>query len=99
MLFHLSSPALALIVSCVIFGATVSGFAVGKMLMRRNESLRESLGVTQAALVGFVALLLAFGLTMAVGRYESCRDAVVTEANAIGTTYLRGADTRRAHAE
>ena len=43
----------------------------------------------QAALVGFVALLLAFGLTMAVGRYEARRAAVVLESNAIGTTYLR----------
>ena len=43
----------------------------------------------QAALVGLVALLLAFGLTMAVGRYEARRAAVVLEANAIGTTYLR----------
>src|SRR4029077_3830619 len=38
---------------------------------------------------GLVALLLAFGLSMAVGRYQSRRDAVVLEANAIGTTYLR----------
>jgi hypothetical protein len=43
----------------------------------------------EAALVGLVALLLAFGLSMAVGRYQSRRDAVVLEANAIGTTYLR----------
>ena len=53
------------------------------------EKLREPLGVLQAALLGLVALILAFGLTMAVGRYDSRRAAVVTEANAIGTTYLR----------
>jgi hypothetical protein len=47
------------------------------------------LGVVQAALVGFVALLLAFGLTMAVDRYQTRRSALVDEANAIGTTYLR----------
>jgi hypothetical protein len=88
-LFHLSSPSLALLVTVVIFGSTLSGFAIGQMLTRRHEGLREPLGVTQGALVGFVALLLAFGLTMAVGRYESRRQSVVTEANAIGTTYLR----------
>ena len=43
----------------------------------------------QAALLGLVALILAFGLSMAVGRHDSRRAAVVTEANAIGTTYLR----------
>ena len=56
---------------------------------RRRTGLKEPLGVVQASLVGFVALLLAFGLTMAIGRYETRRVAVVLEANAIGTTYLR----------
>jgi hypothetical protein len=34
-------------------------------------------------------LVLAFGLSLAVGRYEARRADVVAEANAIGTTYLR----------
>ena len=36
-----------------------------------------------------VGLVFAFGLALAVGRYESRRTALVDEANAIGTTYLR----------
>jgi len=36
-----------------------------------------------------VGLILAFGLALAVGRYESRRAAVVEDANRIGTTYLR----------
>src|SRR4051812_40322745 len=51
--------------------------------------MREPLSVIQGALLGFMALVLAFGLTLGVGRYEGRRTAVVTEANAIGTTYLR----------
>ena len=43
----------------------------------------------QGALLTLVALILAFGLAMAVTRYESRRAAVVDDANAIGTTYLR----------
>ena len=43
----------------------------------------------QGALLGVVALILAFGLTLAVGRYQDRRAATVSEANAIGTTYLR----------
>ena len=43
----------------------------------------------QAALLGLVGLLLAFGLSLAVSRYEDRRANVVNEANAIGTTYLR----------
>src|SRR4029453_5300156 len=39
--------------------------------------------------LGVVGLVLAFGLALAVGRYELRRAAVVEEANTIGTTYLR----------
>jgi hypothetical protein len=47
------------------------------------------MGVLQAALLGVVGLLLAFGLSLAVTRYEDRRSNIVTETNAIGTTYLR----------
>jgi len=43
----------------------------------------------QGAFVALVGLILAFGLTLALGRYDSRRVAVVDDANAIGTTYLR----------
>lgn len=89
MLFELSSWALILVIIIVMFGATSVGIAIGRALHRRKSGLREPLGVVQAALVGLVALLLAFGLSMAVDRYETRRAAVVLEANAIGTTYLR----------
>src|SRR4051812_4022200 len=89
MLTSLSSLELALVVIAILFGATGLGIWVGRALSRHKSGLKEPLGIMQAALVGFVALLLAFGLTMAVGRYQARRDAVVLEANAIGTTYLR----------
>src|SRR4029077_7998156 len=54
-----------------------------------QAALREPFGVLQGALLGVVGLILAFGLTLAVGRYQDRRTATVTEANAIGTTYLR----------
>ena len=89
MLTRFSSITLALVVTVIIFGATVLGIWVGRVLAQRRSGLKEPLGAVQAALLGFVALLLAFGLTMAVGRYEARRAAVVLESNAIGTTYLR----------
>jgi hypothetical protein len=36
-----------------------------------------------------MGLILAFGLSLATGRYEDRRAAVVDDANTIGTTYLR----------
>jgi hypothetical protein len=89
MLFRLSDVELVLLVVGVVLGTTLVGTLVGRRLSVHVETLREPMGVLQAALLGLVALLLAFGLTMAVGRYDARRAAVVAEANAIGTTYLR----------
>jgi Flp pilus assembly protein TadB len=72
-----------------MLGATALGVFLGHRLRHRSESLKEPIGVLQAALLGLVGLLLAFGLSLAVARYENRRSNVVDEANAIGTTYLR----------
>ena len=40
-------------------------------------------------MLGLLALMLAFTFSMALTRFEARRDAVVNEANAIGTTALR----------
>lgn len=89
MFFSLSSATLALILVGVIGAATATGVLLGRRLRHHSEVLREPFGVLQGALLGVVGLILAFGLSLAVGRYEGRRTAVVDEANAIGTTYLR----------
>jgi hypothetical protein len=73
----------------IVLGATALGLLVGHRLRRLSDGLREPFAVLQTALLGVVGLLLAFGLALAVDRYESRRGALVTETNAIGTTYLR----------
>src|SRR5215831_11339283 len=67
----------------------MAGYGAGRYLRQHHESLREPFGVLQGALLGLVGLILAFGLSLALGRYEDRRSATVDEANAIGTTYLR----------
>jgi hypothetical protein len=94
MFFRLSSLELGLILFIVVFGATAVGLVLGRVLRHRSEYLREPFGVLQAALLGLVGLVLAFGLALAVGRYEARRAAVVDDANAIGTTYLRAQTLR-----
>jgi hypothetical protein len=89
MFFRLTSLELVLILSAVIFGATCLGLFLGRYVRHQAEHLREPLGILQSALLGLVGLVLAFGLALAVGRYESRRAAVVDDANDIGTTYLR----------
>lgn len=87
--FSLSSVAVALILILVVVGATGVGLIIGHRVRSGGESLREPFGVLQAATLGIVGLLLAFGLTLAIERYEKRRAVVVEEANAIGTAYLR----------
>lgn len=89
MFFSLASWELALLILAVVGAFTAAGVLLGRYLRKHSETLREPFGVLQAALLGVVGLILAFGLSLAVGRYESRRAAVVDDANAIGTTYLR----------
>src|SRR5213076_595861 len=87
--FSLQSWQLALLILAVIGSATAIGYTVGRYLRKHEAKVREPFGVLQGALLGVVGLILAFGLSLAVGRYEDRRAATVDEANAIGTTYLR----------
>ncbi len=94
MFFRLNSLELWLLIFGIVLGTTLLGVVAGRRLRAHADSLREPVGVLQAALLGLVALILAFGLTLAVGRYDSRRAAVVETANAIGTTYLRAQTLR-----
>ena len=87
--FRLSSLELALLIFGVLLGATALGVFLGRRVRHLSDDLKEPFGVLQAALLGVVGLILAFGLSLAVTRYENRRSSVVEEANAIGTTYLR----------
>lgn len=88
-MFDLTTVEVALLLTAVLFGATGLGYLVGRRVRHLSDSLTESFGVLQAALLGVVGLILAFGLSLALSRYEDRRAAIVAETNAIGTTYLR----------
>ena len=87
--FRLPSFALGLLLFAVILGATGVGVFLGHRVRHLSGSLKEPFGILQGALLGLVGLILAFGLSLAVSRYEARRANIVSEANAIGTTYLR----------
>ena len=89
MFFSLSSWQLGLFVFAVVMSASALGVFAGRFLRASCERHREPIGVLQGALLGIVGLILAFGLSLAVGRYQDRRADVVIEANTIGTTYLR----------
>jgi hypothetical protein len=87
--FRLSTWELGLVIFVLILGSTALGVVLGRRVRHLSDRLKEPFGILQAALLGVVGLILAFGLSLAVTRYEDRRANVVTEANAIGTTFLR----------
>jgi len=89
MFFNMSTLTLVVVLFVIVGGTAAIGVAIGHVLRDRPGAKPETIGVVQGTLLGLVGLLLAFGLTMAVGRYEARRGLVVAESNAIGTTYLR----------
>jgi hypothetical protein len=83
-----------ILVVTVLFGllliAKEVGFRRGRVIRGRLEDPAKSeLTTLQAAMVGLLALLLAFSFAMAESRFETRRQLVLEEANAVGTTYLR----------
>jgi len=87
--FQLSTLVVWLILFVVVIGATSVGHLIGRSEHAKPGGDSEPFGVMQAAMLGFMGLVLAFGISLAVGRYEDRRAAIVDESNAIGTTYLR----------
>lgn len=79
-----------IIVSALLLLAAESGFRIGLSLHHRKDEARKGqVGGVQGAILGLLGLLLGFTFAMAVGRYDARRSLVLTEANAIGTAYLR----------
>jgi hypothetical protein len=56
---------------------------------RCDDDARSHASGLHTAMLGLLALLLAFTFSMAAQRFQDNRDMVVLEANAIGTAYLR----------
>lgn len=65
------------------------GFRAGyKRKLRASESKSD---LVQQGLLTLLAMLLAFGVSMAEIRYEERNSILIDEATSIGTTYLRAA--------
>jgi hypothetical protein len=54
-----------------------------------SDATKAHINAIQASLLGVLALLLGFTFSLSLQRYDTRSSAVVVEANAIGTTYLR----------
>jgi hypothetical protein len=67
---------------------------IGRRIGRRRlaqdpEGATVGVGAVEGAVFGLLALLVAFTFSGAVARFDTRRQLIVEEANAIGTAYLR----------
>ena len=74
----------------ILFLAAEAGFRSGKHIQKRWPDKSEAgVGVMVGAALALLGFLLAFVTSIAIGNFNHRRQLVVSEANAIGTTYLR----------
>jgi hypothetical protein len=66
------------------------GYRLGKYRRSRSEEEKEApVGAMVGATLGLLAFMLAFTFGLAATRFDTRRQVLLDEANAIGTTYLR----------
>jgi len=74
----------------VLLLAAEAGFRLGKHVQKRWPDQAEAgVGTVVGAALALLGFLLAFVTGIAIGNFNQRRQLVVSEANAIGTTYLR----------
>ena len=88
-LFYGQRPILVFIeTSLVLFTTAMVSFAIGRIASRRIHDWSQ-IGTIQASILGLLALMLGFTFGAASARYDARISLVVSEANALGTTFLR----------
>ena len=79
----------------IMVGSILLAVQVGSWIGVREKKRLEAVGAkasageTVGAALGLVALMLAFTFNMAASRHDNRRTLVLSEANAVGTTFLR----------
>jgi len=79
-----------LVVLALALASVESGYRLGRLRYERRKNENDSpVGEMVAAILGLLALILAFTFGFGAERFDARRQMVLDEANAIGTTYLR----------
>lgn len=66
------------------------GFHFGRFVQNlTDEEIKSLTGAIQASTLGLLALLLGFTFSMSMQRYDTRSEALIAEANTIGTVQLR----------
>lgn len=83
---------IGLVILLTLAGAVALGYHGKVWLQRRSapsDATKSGPDHLLAAALGLLALLLGFSFSMALNRFDTRRDLVVQEANALGTAWLR----------
>jgi hypothetical protein len=77
--------------SCAIAGlAMEGGYRLGKWRHTHDPDEKDApVGAMVGSVLALLAFMLAFTFSLAASRFDARRQAVLEEANAIGTAYLR----------
>lgn len=76
---------LSALILTVEIGYQIGGWRFANVTGEKEGPVNATVG----SILGLLAIILAFTFGFAATRYENRRDAVLQEANAIGTSYLR----------
>ncbi len=89
-LYSHSSVAITVILFILILIFNETGFRIGRFVQNQTDTEVKALtGSVQASVLGLLALLLGFTFSMSMQRYDNRSQALIDEANAIGTVVLR----------
>lgn len=90
MIWQTSEFVLLAIAVALFLAAIELGFRIGRRFgPGDDDALHTHVSALQNALLGLLALLLGFTFAMSISRFDTRKDLVLEEANAIGTAYLR----------
>jgi hypothetical protein len=86
---------LLFVVLLIVLLSVEAGYRLGRRAGRPGQEQQDALDAPLdemvVATLGLLAFLLAFTFGLAAARYDTRRQLLLDEANAIGTTYLRAA--------
>lgn len=89
-MYEVNSVIIAAILFASILLAYEISFRIGRSYQRSTDvEIKAQTTAIQAGILGLLALLLGFTFNMAIQRYDDRSQAVIAEANHLGTTLLR----------
>jgi hypothetical protein len=91
LMYDINAGLIAAILLVIALAAIEIGFRFGRRSRGAalDDDSKAHINATQASTLGILALLLAFTFSLSLQRFDTRSDAMVDEANAIGTAYLR----------